>query len=217
VPLREYLRILWKRGWIIIVMATVTAASAVVFSLLQRPVYRSTVQLNVIPARLDLGLTQSIKWLMRNYAVNIVSNTTLDEVIRRTGQDMTADMLRSRIRVSPIESDFLIEITVDDYDPEVARLLAQATADVFVERIKVYMLDQDRRDRVDVEAKDTAKPAYLQSPKKKINALAGGMFGVLLGVLIVLGLEWVDAGIIRSPDDLERITRSPILGVIPET
>ncbi|MDI7278088.1 MAG: Wzz/FepE/Etk N-terminal domain-containing protein [Anaerolineae bacterium] len=215
-PLREYLRILWKRGWIIIVMATVTAASAVVFSLLQRPVYRSTVQLNVMPARLDLGLTQSIKWLMRNYAANILSNTTLDEVIKRSGQDMTADMLRSRIRVSPIESDFLIEITVDDYDPEVARILAQHTADVFVERIQVYMLDQDKRDRVDVEAKDAAKPAYLQFPKKKINALAGGVFGVLLGVVIVLGLEWVDAGIVRSPDDLERACRSSVLGMIPE-
>ncbi len=215
-PLKEYVRILWKRGWIIIVMATVTAASAVVFSFLQRPVYRSSIQLNVIPARLDLGLTESIKSLMRNYAGNIVSNTNLQEVIKRTSQDMTPDMLRSRIKVAPIESDFMIQIDVDDHDPLVAQLLAQRTADVFVERIKAFMLDQDKRDRVSVEAKDAAQPAYLQSPKKKINALAGGVFGVLLGVLIVLGLEWVDSGIIRSAQDLERAAGSAILGVIPE-
>lgn len=215
-PLKEYLRILWKRGWIIVVMATVTGASAIVFSLVQRPVYRSSIQLNVIPARLDLGLTESIKKLMRNYAGNIVSNTTLEEVIKRTGQDMTPAMLRAKVKVSPIESDFMVQIDVDDYDPVVAQLLAQRIADVFVEDVKAYMLDQDKRDRVQVEPKDPAAPAYLQSPKKKINALAGGVFGVLLGGLVVLGLEWVDSGIIRSSEDLERVAGTSILGIIPE-
>ena len=77
------------------------------------------------------------------------------------------------------------------------------------------MLDQDKRDRVGVSAKDAAQPAYLQSPKKKINALAGGVFGVLLGGLIVLGLEWLDSGIIRSSLDLERASGKSVLGEIP--
>ncbi len=215
-PLKEYLRILWKRGWIIIVMAFVTAASAVVFSMLQRPVYRSSIQINVIPARLDLGLTESIKSLMRNYAANIVSNKTLQEVIDRTGQDMTTDMLRSRVKVSSIESDFMIQIDVDDYDPVVAQQLAQSVADVFIENVNISMQDQDKADRVGVSAKDAAEPAYLQSPKKKINALAGGIFGVLLGTVIVLVLEWLNSGIIRSSTDLERATGITVLGEIPE-
>ncbi len=216
-PLKEYLRILWKRGWIIVVMATVTAASAIVFSYLVRPVYRSTIHLNVIPARLDMGLTESIKSLMRNYAGNIVSNTTLQQVIERTGQDLTPAMLRSRVKVSPIVEDFTIQVDVDDYDPQVAQLLAQRIGEVFEERIKTQMLDQDKRDRVDVKIKDPATPSYLQSPKKKINALAGGVFGVLLGVLVVLGLEWVESGVIRSAEDLERAAGTPVLGAIPES
>lgn len=215
-PLREYLRIIWKRGWIIIVMAIITAASAVVFSKVQRPVYRSSIQLNVIPARLDMGLTESIKRLMRNYAANVLSNRTLDEVIQRTGQDLTPDLLRRRVKVSSIESDFLIQIDVDDYDPAIAQLLAQRIADVFEEDIRAYMLDQDKRDRVDVRAKDAAQPAYLQSPKTKINALAGGVLGVLLGSLVVLGLEWVDAGVIRNAEDLERVAGVAALGTIRE-
>lgn len=215
-PLREYLRIIWKRGWIIIAMAVITAASAVVFSKVQRPVYRSSIQLNVIPARLDMGLTESIKRLMRNYAANVLSNRTLDEVIQRTGQDLTPDLLRRRVKVSSIESDFLIQIDVDDYDPAIAQLLAQRIADVFEEDIRAYMLDQDKRDRVDVRAKDAAQPAYLQSPKTKINALAGGVLGVLLGSLVVLGLEWVDAGVIRNAEDLERVAGVAALGTIRE-
>ncbi len=216
-PLKEYLRILWKRGWIIIVMATVTAASAVAFSYLVRPVYRSTIQLNVIPARIDLSLTESIKNLMRNYAANIVSDTTLQAVIERSGQDLTPGTLRGRVKVSAIMEDFTIRVDVDDYDPQVAQLLAQRTGEVFVERIRTQMLDQDKRDRVSVELRDPAAPAYLQSPKKKINLVAGGVFGMLLGVLVVLALEWLEAGIIRGPDDLERVAEAGVLGVIPES
>ena len=215
-PLKEYLRILWKRGWIIVVTATLTAASAVVFSLLQRPVYRSTIFLNVIPARLDLSLTQSIKSLMRNYAANIVSDTTLQEVITRARQDMTPGMLRGHIRVSSIESDYMIQIDVDDYDPGVAQLLAQTTAEVFVEDVKVFMLDQDKRDRVQVSTKDPAQPAALQFPKKKINALVGGVLGILLGGVLVLGLEWLAAGVVRNAEELERSTGVAVMGAIPE-
>jgi capsular polysaccharide biosynthesis protein len=212
----EYIRILWKRGWIIIVMATITAASAIVFSAVQRPVYRSSIQLNVIPARLDFGLGQVIKNLMRNYAGNIVSNTTLSEVIRRTGQDLTPEALRGRIKVSPIEADYMIQIDVDDYDPAVAQVLAQTTAEVFVEHVKAYMLDQDKRDRVQVELKDPATPAHLHFPRRRIIALAGGVFGVVLGGLVVLGLEWVESGIIRTAGDLERAAGTAVLGAIPE-
>ncbi len=215
-PLKEYLRILWKRGWIIIVMATITAASAVVFSVMQRPVWRSSIQLNVIPARLDLGLTESIKNLIRNYAANIRARTTLQEVVDRTAQDMTPETLRTKVTVSSIMEDFMLQIDVDDYDPVVAQKLAQTIGEVFVERIKVSMQDQDKRDRVMVTLKDPAAPAFVQSPKRKINALAGGVFGVALGVLIVLGLEWLDSGIIRSSEDLERAAGSAVLGTIPE-
>jgi capsular polysaccharide biosynthesis protein len=217
VPLKEYLRILWKRGWIVVVMAVVTAASAIVFSKLQRPVYRSNVYLNVVPVRLDLSLTQSIKWLMRNYAQNIRSDTNLQEVIDRTGQDMTPSRLRNDVAVSSIEEDFMVRIDVDAYDPIVAQQLAQTVAEVFVEDIKVQMLDQDKRDRITVTLKDPAAPAYVQSPKAKINALAGGVFGVLLGGLIALGLEWLESGIIRSSEELERAAGTAVLGVIPES
>lgn len=216
-PLKEYLRILWKRGWIVIVTAIVTAASAIVFSYVVRPVYRSSIYLNVRPARLDMGLTESIKSLMRNYAGNITSNTTLQEVIDRTGQDMDPTMLRGRVKVSPIVEDFTIRVDVDDYDPQVAKLLAQRIGEVFVERVQVQMVDQDKRDRVAVEIRDPATPPGLQSPKKAINAVAGGVFGVLLGGLVVLALEWVEAGVIRSADDLERVAGVAVVGVIPES
>lgn len=213
--LRDYIRIISKRGWIIVVVAFITAASALLFSRVQTPVYRSTIYLNVIPARLDWGLQQTIKGLMRNYAGTIKSRQTASEVINRLQLDITPDDMSSKITVSPIEADFLIQIDADDYDPLISRDIAQKTAEVFFERIKVFMLDQDKQDRVDVSIRDYALPGLLHKPKWKINTLAGGMLGALIGGLVVVLLEWLEADIIRSSEDVERYTGVATLGVIP--
>jgi capsular polysaccharide biosynthesis protein len=215
VPLRDYIRILLKRGWIIIVIAVVTASSALVFSRLQQPVYRSTIYLNVYPARLDWGLQQVIQSLMRNYAGVISSRDTAMEVITRLQLDITPDQLRSKLTVVPIQADFLLEIDADDYDPLIARDIAQTTAEVFVERIKISMLEQDQRDRVQVAIRDYPLPGILHKPNWKVNTLAGGLFGAIAGILVVFLLEWLEADVIRTHKDLERYTRLSVLGVIP--
>ncbi|MBA7656080.1 putative capsular polysaccharide biosynthesis protein YwqC [subsurface metagenome] len=211
--LRQYIRILTRRGWIIIVAVFVTTAAALVFSLVQAPVYRSTIFLNVWPARLDWGLQQTIKGLMRNYALTIGSRQTATEVVNRLQLDITPDQMREKLTVDPIEEDFLIRIDADDYDPFIARDIAQTAAEVFVERIDIHMLDQDKRERLDINIRDYASWT-LHRPKPKINALAGAVFGVIIGGLIVFLLEWLEADIIRSPEDMERHTGVAVLATI---
>jgi capsular polysaccharide biosynthesis protein len=209
------MRILGKRGWIIIAVAVLTAASALVFSRIQTPVYRSTIYLNVWPARLDWGLQQTIKGAMRNYAGEIASREVARTVIDRLQLDITADELRSKLTVAPIESDFLIRIDADDYDARIARDITQTTAEVFVERIKTAMLELDKRDRVEVTIRDYALLGSLHKPKWKINTLAGGAFGVILGLLVIFILEWLDADRLRSSGDVERYIGVAVLGIIP--
>lgn len=213
--LRDYLRIITKRAWVIALAIFITTASALVFSRLQTPVYRSSIQLNVWPARLDWGLQQVIKALMRSYAGQIRSRETAGKVIDRLQLDITPEELLRKLTVSPIESDFLIQIDANDYDPLIARDIAQEAAEVFVERITVYMLDQDKQDRVDVSIRDAAQVGILYKPKWKINALAGAVFGLLVGGLVVFILEWLQADVVRSSEDVEQHTGVAVLGVIP--
>lgn len=213
--LRDYFRILRKRGWIILVLVLITTATALVVSKLQTPVYRSTIYLNVWPARLDWGLQQTIKGLMRNYAGDIQSREAALEVINRLKLDITPEELRAKLTVSPIESDFLIQIDADDYDPIIAQKIAQTAAERFVEKMNAYNLKQDRQDQVDVTIRDYAQPGRLHKPKWKINALAGAFFGILVGGLVVFILEWLEADVLRTSEDVEKHTGVAVLGTIP--
>ncbi len=213
--LQAYFRMILKRGWIIIVLAVITAASAFVFSKVQRPVYRATLYLNAIPARMDWGLQQAIKNILRNYSRQLVSDSTLSRVNELLQLDMSPDMMRADITADPIESDLLIQIAVDNYDPMTAKRIADTLADVFVADMKVRMQDQDQADRVDVYVSDYARPGSLFKPKWKVNTLAGGVFGALLGLLVIFVLEWLEADVIRTQEDVERHIALPVLGQIP--
>lgn len=213
--LRDYIQIIIKRSWIIAIAVLFTVSIAFGISRIQTPVYRSTVYLNVFPGRLDWGLQQTIKGVMRNFAGNIKSRTTAAEVLRRLNLDLTPEELVEKITVRPIESDLLIQIDADDYDPIIARDIAQVTAEVFVENTKIMMQDQEKSERVEVSLRDYALPGRLHKPNWKINVAAGAVFGVIIGVVVIFILSYLEADIIHDIRDLEEYTGLAVLGLIP--
>ena len=137
------------------------------------------------------------------------------EVINRLKLDITPDELRAKLTVSPIEADFLIQIDADDYDPVIAQKIAQTAAECFVEKMNAFNLKQDRQDQVDITIRDYALPGTLHKPKWKINALAGAILGLLVGGLVVFILEWLEADVLRTSEDVEKHTGVAVLGTIP--
>ena len=215
--LQDYLQILWRRGWIIVLVALIGGASALFFSLQQTPVYSASIELSVQPARADWGLSNVIKELLRNYAENIHTYTVATEVIDRAQLDMTADRLLSKLFISADASTFTLKVEARDYDPLVAQQIVQAVGEVFVEDRDDWNQKQDKRDRIDVRIRDSVynRGYSLHSPKKKVNALAGAVFGGLLGGLVVFAIEWMTRDLIRTPQDVERELQVTVLGTIP--
>lgn len=213
--LRDYIRIFTRRAWIIVLAVILSAASALLVSKLQIPEYRSTIILNVWPARLDYGLQQTIQNLMRNWAAKIVSRDTAQRTIDKLELDITADEFMEKVSASPDESESVIEVTADDYDPLIARDIAQTAAELFVQDIDAWKITLDRRDQVDITIRDYALPGVLHKPKWKVNVLAGALLGGVVGVLLVLVLQWLEADILRTPDDVEQYAGVAVLGIIP--
>jgi capsular polysaccharide biosynthesis protein len=216
--INDYLRILRKRGWIILVVAFIAAASAYGFSKLQTPVYNANVKLSVVPARAtDWGSSNSLKDLLRNYAETIRTHTTAAKAIDRAQLDMDTTTFLGKLFVNPDSSTFTLELEARDRDPKVAMGMVDTVAKVFIEDRDQWNQRQDKRDRIEVRMLDSVyNLGYEQySPKTKVNTLAGGLFGVLVGVLVIFFLEWLEMDVIRSSDDIERVIDVVVLGAIP--
>lgn len=213
----DYLRIFRKRGWIVILVALVAAASAFGFSKLQTPVYSASVKLSVNPARADWGLANITRELLRNYAENIRTHTMAQEVIDRAQLDMDTTTLLGKLFVSPAADTFTLQLEARDTDPEVAMTIVQTMAEVFKEDRDAWNQKQDKRDQIDVSILDNVwNLGYQQySPNTKINTAAGGLFGLLVGLLVVFFLEWLEQDVIRSATDVERTIGVTVLGSIP--
>ena len=213
--LRAYLDILRRRGWIIIVVAVIAALGTYGVSKLQTKIYRATARISAVPARPDWGLGQQAKDLLRNFVNNIKTIDMANQVIASAQLDMNPYDLLSRVTVSAEPDNFIIRIDADDQDPQVAAKIARTMADLFVNERTAYYNTQDKSNRIEVKLVDSQIDAPLYKPKPTTNALAGGVLGALIGLLIVLGLEWMSADILATPADVERVLGLPVSGTIP--
>ncbi|HXF64574.1 MAG TPA: Wzz/FepE/Etk N-terminal domain-containing protein [Caldilineaceae bacterium] len=213
--IQEYLRILRRRGWIIVTAMILAAAAAFGISYLQEEMYRATVYVSTVPARPDWGLGNTAKDLMRNFAANLQTPEIAQRVIDRAQLDQNPYDFLSNVTVAADSSDFTIRIEARARDGEVAKLMALTLADEFVEERTAYYAQQDKADRIEVKIRSRAISYELYQPKPLLNAIAGAVLGLLLGGAVVLALTWMESDLLRTPAALERALGVPVLGAIP--
>src|SRR3954468_23541062 len=113
------------------------------------------------------------------------------------------------VQVEPDSSTFMINIQVTDRDGEVAKQIALAWADQFVEERTQYYAQQDKSNRIEVKLRSRDINYEQIQPKPKINAIAGGVLGLLLGIALVLLLTWLEADLLRTAAATERALNLP--------
>lgn len=212
---KQYARVFLKRGWIILLVAVITAASAVIFAKTQQAIYRSTAILQVIPARPDFGLTKAAETLLRQFCFQIETPERVQKVIDQLELDIPPERLLEHITAASRADELLIQIDVDWPDPETTQEVANALATDFAEYQATRNLGIDRRNQVDILVLEPAKWGQVQWPKPTTLTFSGAILGLLLGGLIAFGLEYLEAGIIRSPQDVERYVEVAVIGTIP--
>ncbi len=216
--LLEYVRILRKRWWIIIVAIALTAGSAYAFSKFQPPEYTSTAEIIIEPARTDWGLTQAAKMLLRTYMTVADSNQWAQKVIDNDELQlsMVAEALRGDVRFAAEDDRMVIKLEVDSYDGDQANDIARTWAELLIQWRDQQNQLQRKEDRVYASLRD--QPSYAQTwPKTKVIVAAGGIFGLVIAGVVIFFLEWLEAGIIRTPQDLERQLDMTVVAAIPST
>jgi capsular polysaccharide biosynthesis protein len=214
VELSDYIRILRQRGWVIILVAVLTAGAAFGFSKMQTEVYKSSLRLLVLPSRTDLGQSLAAKELLRSYEQWLRSGYRSQQVINILQLDMKAEQLLGDISVASDNSSFVIQLNVENTDPDLANDIARTWGNLLIQWIDGNSEELRKEDRITVEFIDEPQ-AGLDSPKTKINTAAGGVFGALLGVIVIFVLEWIESGIVRRSEDVEKYLDIPVIGSIP--
>lgn len=214
--LREYARVLFRRGWVIVVIALVGAVGALVFSRIQTPIYRSTITLSAVPTRhSDYGQTLAIKNLLRLYSQQLQTKTLAQKVIDQLQLDIPPEKFLSRVAVSANEADYTLQIEVKDPNIDMVQRMVQTLGETFVIQHQQENLEIDQDDRILVNILDNATPPEKFSPKTTINVIAGAILGALAGAFVIFLVEFLQSAYIRKPDDIERYLNLTVLGTIP--
>ncbi len=211
--LREYALVVRRRWWLIVLTALVAVATSLAVARSQAPLYRSSVKLEVT-GRIDYSQVMAIDKLLRQLAARITTTPVAEAVSTRLGSGIGADELLGKLHAQAFPDTMHIQIDVDDADPGRAERIAAAFASVVQDRQAAAMTDVPAQERVNLSVLDRPSPGRLSSPQTRSLVLAGGLLGLLVGMILLVGLDYADETF-RSSSDVRRSLDLPIIGVVP--
>jgi capsular polysaccharide biosynthesis protein len=213
--LADYIIVLRRRWWVIMLVAAAAAAGAYIFSKLQTPVWRSEASYLVVPNRADQGLSILLQNSMDSYRVMALAPTQLEQISQQLKLDRNADWMLKYVRIQA-QTDTRLMIVQADYpeDPAIAQRLADAVGNNMVALVSSLNQSIEGTDRINLRVNQPARAAIRWRPQTQINVLAGGMLGLILGLLLAFALEALDDSL-KSASDVERFVGLTTLGAIP--
>lgn len=213
VQLKDYLSAISRRWWIIALVVLSATVCSFVFSKLQTPVYRSTVVL-MNTARLDWGTTMTVQVLLQQQDEELHTIAIASKVNDRMKLDLSPNEILSMIKTKTYTDSISIQLDVEDVNPDRARKIALGYGQIFEEEKAAEYSMVAPENRVRVAMLEDPTTGILVRPNTKMNTAAGAILGLLLGLAIVVALEYLDDSI-RTPEDVARHLDMPILGLIP--
>jgi capsular exopolysaccharide synthesis family protein len=133
--LRQYLALLRRWWWLAVLLTVLGASSAFGIAQLQEPTYRATttILINQAPGALpDADAVLQGQRIASTYAELLQQRPVLEEVIEALDLTISPTALDHHVSVTPIQDTNLLELTVEDHDPELAADIANEIVEVFI-------------------------------------------------------------------------------------
>lgn len=210
--------IMLKKRWLLIVSMVISfliIGSIYVVLSAPTPVYQSTLTFLIDYRSNPEGIItesdiQYSKMLANTYSSIVDTPAVLEDVVKTLDLNMTPEQLTYSVSISPVGSNPILKIAVNDTNPILARDIAKEVMNVFSKKL----IETTKYDSTSVleDAKISNIPIN-QSSTKTIVFI--GLIGFMLSVSLVFLLEYLDRTI-KSPDQLEELFNIPVLGSIPE-
>jgi succinoglycan biosynthesis transport protein ExoP len=133
--LSDYLRVIWRSRWLIVLVTVLCAGVAIAYSVLKTPTYEATAQLTVRDPGQDVGLvggqggaTQLPLQLASSHAPQVTRSGVLKDVKKQLKLNESLDDIRSLVSVEVDPNSYAVLITAESSDASDAAAIANAFA-----------------------------------------------------------------------------------------
>lgn len=188
VDLRDYLRIIAKRKWLIIILVAVAAATSIIASYLQPKVYEASATIKINTAEDSPHRTGAA-------AIAYINS---DEFKQKVSSERDhAQLLKdAKITPAPLSEADQVQIFVSHKDPRQAQKLANAVAGLFVKesRAKSALAELNKKILNVIESKKSYVERRIAEIKKNIEATeakisSAGSSDTLVSILYTVRLN----------------------------
>lgn len=216
ISLQDLFKTIRKRLSLIAIITIIAMTiSGIVSFLFMTPIYQASTQILVNQEKdeqnqLSSQDIQANLQLINTYNVIIKSPAILAEVIENLKLDMSVGQLNANISVNSEQNSQVVNVSVQDPDPNLSVDIANMIATVFKEDI----VDLMNVDNVTVlaEAEMAEKPSPVK-PNPKLNIAIAAVVGLMIGVGVAFLLEYLDTTV-KNEEDIEELLQLPVLGLI---
>lgn len=213
--LTELFLTIWKKMYLVIVVGALFAVLAYMGTkMFITPLYTSTTKLYVL-SKHDEGTAitysdlQTGTQLTKDYMELVKSRPVMEQVINELNLDMSITDLKDSITVDTPEDTRILEVAVENADPELAKTIADKVREAVSVQIKEIMA---------VESVNTVEEGNLPEEASSPNVLKNAVIGGLLGCVLVVGiisLIFILDDTIKTPDDVEKYLGLNVLTSVP--
>jgi capsular polysaccharide biosynthesis protein len=214
IDLISLMKLLFRKWWLITIITVIGFASATfyAYTMLDNVYTAESSMLVQVTSSGDSDYTNLLtgQRLVDTYTQIATSNRVLDELIVNLNLNYTKSQLRNMIHVSGINDTLIIQLDVETTNPILSRDIANEIVNI------VKSVSQDFTNLDDVEVLDIAStPSEPSGPNRMLYVVVGILLGGMLGVGIVLAIEFLDKSI-KTGKDIENILGLRLLGTIPD-
>ncbi|NTV99685.1 MAG: polysaccharide biosynthesis tyrosine autokinase [Oscillochloris sp.] len=133
--LRQYTAMLWRWLWLLLLCGLCAGSVAYFVNKNMAPVYAASTTLQINPARIgvssDYNALLSSNLVAKTYAELLRKRPVLEAVVANLALDVTPEDLADRVKISVVRDTQLIQLTVEDLDPQRAADIANEVVAVF--------------------------------------------------------------------------------------
>ena len=210
-----------KKRWKLIVLITIAATlvSAILSFFVIKPKYEATTKLfigkqesqdNNAYNNNDVMMYQQ---LMKTYAQLVKTSDLVTKAVKRADLDYNQKDIKgilNNLNATPSAETQILDLSYKGGNPKDVLKLTEAITNEFIAESKELIPNGN----VQVIQKPQL-PEHPVSPNKTLNILIAFILGLMVGVGVVLLLEYLD-NTFKSREDLEKTLDLPIIGTIPD-